>query len=196
MLISSNRRRALASAGAGIVMLASAWGMYAAGSQNGYQIGLLTGAGFGLLLLAVLLWWMPFAGCDSAPKALAQRYRRDFVPPMIAYVAVMLFWKNLLDHVDAHWLRVVVALLPALLVMLVIRAMARYVRDSDELQRRIELESVSLAAGVVAALYMTGGFLQSAQLINIPSTLSMLWVFPLLCFLYGMFKAIIGRRFA
>ena len=64
---------------------------------------------------------------------------------MAAYVGIMLVWKRLLDLVDATWLRVLVALLPALLVCWVLRAFVRYVRDSDEMQRRIELESGAIA---------------------------------------------------
>ena len=65
---------------------------------------------------------------------------------MAAYVGVMLVWKQLLDLGRAPtWLRVLVALLPALLVGWMLRAFVRYVRDSDEMQRRIELESGAIA---------------------------------------------------
>jgi len=156
----------------------------------------LVGVGVGALLAALMMWWAPASLRDSAPAALSRQYYRDFVPPMAAYVVVMLVWKQLLDAVDARWLRVLVALLPAVLVMLVIRAVARYVRDADEMQRRIELESVSIAAGLVAAVYMTAGFLQSAGVIAVPATAAMLWVFPALCASYGIVKLVIARRYA
>jgi hypothetical protein len=41
---------------------------------------------------------------------------------MGSYVLVMLFWKRLLDCVDATWLQVAGALFPALLVCWVMRA--------------------------------------------------------------------------
>ncbi len=44
---------------------------------------------------------------------------------MLLYVLVMLFWRYLLGHVGPHWARVLIALLPAVLVVLVIRAVAR-----------------------------------------------------------------------
>ena len=152
----------------------------------------LTVGGF---LIAAMLWFSPGGLLAGSTPALTRRYHREFAPPMAGYVVVMLVWKRLLSSVDATWLRVLVALLPAVLVALAIRAVARYVRDSDEMQRRIELESIALAAGVVSTGYMTAGFLQSAKLIAIGATSAMLWVFPLLCVGYGVAKVFVARRF-
>lgn len=182
-----------------IVLGLAALALGLAGRQLGWEdhvAGLLVGCGIGALLAAPMLWWAPASLRDSAPPGLARQYYRDFVPPMLAYVVVMLVWKRLLDAVGPSWLRVLIALLPALLVVLVIRAMARYVRGADELQRRIELESVAIAAALVAAVYMTAGFLQSAGLIAVPAAAAMLWVFPLLCAGYGLIKVAIARRYA
>jgi hypothetical protein len=160
-----------------------------------HALGLVSGlAGFGLLL-ALVLWFSPGRFQDAATPALTRRYYREFVPPMVLYFVVMMGWKPLLRAIDATALRVVVALLPALLMALVIRAVARYVRDSDEMQRRIELESIGLAAGVVSTVYMSAGFLQSARLIAVGATAAMLWVFPLLCIGYGLAKAFIASRY-
>jgi hypothetical protein len=114
---------------------------------------------------------------------------------MAGYIAVMLLWKQLLGLVQAPWLRLLVALLPALLVLWVMRAFVRFVRDSDELQRRIELESGAVAALLISAGYMAAGFVQMAGLIEVPAKLAMLWVFPSLCFTYGAAKVFIARRY-
>ncbi|MCW1983837.1 hypothetical protein VDG09_11860 [Xanthomonas campestris pv. raphani] len=160
-----------------------------------YLIGLCVGMGAAGLLMALMLWLSPGGMRDSAVPALARRYYREFGIPMLLYVAVMLCWPTLLARVGPHWARTLIALLPALLLMLVIRAVARFVRDSDEMQRRIELESIAIAAGLVSAAYMTGGFLQAAQLIDIPATVAMLWVFPVLCATYGITKGVNARRY-
>ncbi|KQQ83828.1 hypothetical protein ASF73_17660 [Xanthomonas sp. Leaf131] len=162
---------------------------------SAYIAGLCAGVGVSCLLLALLFWLTRGSMRDSTRPALARRYHREFGVPMALYVVVMLFWRYLLAHVDPDWARVLIALLPAVLVALVIRAVARYVRDSDEMQRRIELESIAIAAGLVSGAYMTGGFLQAAELIDIPATVAMLWVFPLLCGIYGITKSINARRF-
>ncbi|AGH79476.1 hypothetical protein GUF72_07880 [Xanthomonas citri pv. citri] len=162
---------------------------------NNYLAGLSAGIGGSCMLLSVPMWLMRGSMRDSARPMLAQRYYREFGIPMVLYVLVMLFWRYLLGHVGSNWARVLIALLPAVLVVLVIRAVARYVRDSDEMQRRIELEAIAIAAGLVSGAYMTAGFLQAAELIDVPASAAMLWVFPLLCAIYGITKSIHARRF-
>ncbi|MBD4771818.1 hypothetical protein GUG18_16445 [Xanthomonas citri pv. citri] len=162
---------------------------------NNYLAGLSAGIGGSCMLLSVPMWLMRGSMRDSARPMLAQRYYREFGIPMVLYVLVMLFWRYLLGHVGSNWARVLIALLPAVLVVLVIRAVARYVRDSDEMQRRIELEAIAIAAGLVSGAYMTAGLLQAAELIDVPASAAMLWVFPLLCAIYGITKSIHARRF-
>ena len=86
-------------------------------------------------------------------------------------------------------------LLLAVSIALVLRAIIRYIRDADELQRRIELESVSFATALVSMLYMSGGFLQLAKVIDVPSGVAMIWVFPLVCMVYGFAKMLVARRY-
>lgn len=160
-----------------------------------YLRGLWFGLCIGGVFLALVLWSSSGSMRDSAPPALARRYYREFGPPMLVYVVVMLCWKRLLTSVDAGWARVLIALLPALLVALVIRAVARFVRDSDEMQRRIELESIAIAAALVSGGYMTAGFLQAAGMIALPASAAMLWVFPMLCVTYGIAKGVNARRY-
>jgi 1,4-dihydroxy-2-naphthoate octaprenyltransferase len=189
------RRKSLLSLALGVVCLALAWAAHAGDWPIGdHNLGILAGIGAGAVFAAALLWFMPDTS-GSAPKALMRRYYREFVPAMTGYVAVMLVWKRLLDLVQSPALRVLVALLPALLVVWVMRAFVRFVRDSDEMQRRIELESGAVGALLVSAAYLAAGFLQTAELIDIPSKVAMLWVFPSLCLTYGIAKVFIARRY-
>ncbi|KAF1712339.1 hypothetical protein CSC70_02110 [Pseudoxanthomonas kalamensis DSM 18571] len=158
-------------------------------------LGMLAGIGATGLFASALVWFWPGNLRDSAPPALTRRYYREFTPPMAAYVGVMLVWKPLLQRVDAVGLRVLIALLPAGLIVLAIRAVARFIRDSDEMQRRIELESLAISGGILGAGYMTAGFLQTASLIDIPASAAMLWVFPCLCATYGVAKLLISRHY-
>lgn len=157
--------------------------------------GFAMGLGASGLLPALLLWFTPGDFRDSAPRALMRRYYREFFPPMACYFVVMLMWKRLIAGVDIVWLRVLVALLPAAFIALAIRAIARYVRDSDELQRRIELESVGIAAGLASMACMAAGFLQSAKLIELRADMAMLLVFPAICVFYGVARIFIGLRY-
>jgi len=185
--------RARLAVGLGWLLLAGTahLGGWPIGDRN---LGLLTGIGGGGVFSAVLLWFTPDAS-DAAPKAVMQRYRREVIPALVVYVGVMLVWKQALAQVSSPWWRLLVALLPTLLVLWILRAFIRYVRESDELQRRIELESGCTAALLVGAGYLAAGFLQTAGLIDVPAKLAMLWVFPSMCLGYGVAKVFIARRY-
>jgi hypothetical protein len=159
-----------------------------------FAMGMLYGTGFGLLFGAILRWRMP-DGCDESTPSLRRRYLREFTPAMVGYVVGLFVSMWLLKRVEEPVLRAIVALLPVVPVALVVRALMRYIRDADELQRRIELESVSMATALVSMLYLAGGFLQMAKVIDIPSGVAMFWVFPLVCLSYGLVKIVVARRY-
>lgn len=150
-------------------------------------------AAVALLLLALRRW--SIEGDDCGRRGLGRRYARELSLGMGGYVLALLASLLLLRQVDQPLLRALLALLPVLPIVLVLRAMIRYVRDSDELQRRIELEAISFASASVSLLYMTGGFLQPARVIDVPAAAAMLWVFPLTCLVYGAAKALVARRY-
>lgn len=156
--------------------------------------GTLAGAGIGCLFGALLQRQLPDPLTATTP-ALRRRYLREFLPPMAAYVVLVLAAAMLLRHVDATWLRAPIAVMPLPAVALAMRAFVRHVRDTDELQRRIELEAVSVATLLVSMLYLGGGFLQSAKVIDVPAAAAMIWVFPLVCVSYGLAKVYVGRRY-
>ena len=164
-----------------------------------FASGMLYGMGSGALLWSLVL--AAFGSrlpdpCDSSTPALRRRYRREFTPPMIGYVIATLLSVWWLKSIDATWLRALVALLPVPPVALAMRAIMRYIRDADELQRRIELEALSFSTAWVSLAYLAGGFLQRAKVIDVPSGMAMIWVFPLICIGYGLVKLAIARRFS
>lgn len=156
--------------------------------------GIFAGLAVGLLFAALLRWQLPDA-CDSAPPQLRKRYSREMMVAMGGY-AVLLFtsiW--LLKHVDSTGLRAVIALLPVPPIALMLRAMIRYIRDADELQQRIELQAVSFATAFVSLLYLSGGLLQTARVLDVPAGAAMIWVLPLVCLGYGLAKIVVARRY-
>lgn len=157
--------------------------------------GILISAGAGSLFVALLVSLMP-APSEIASSKVRQRYSREFFPAMTAYVLVLPASIWLLKNVDLNMgLRAAVALLPVIPMALVLRAFIRFVRQVDEMQQRIELEAVSIATVVVSLLWMSAGFLQAAKVINVPSAMAMLWVFPVICLAYGIAKAFVFRRY-
>ncbi len=156
---------------------------------------ILYGFAAGFFFGGLLRWRMPNA-CDTGTPALRSRYLREFLPAMVGYVVTVFLSVWLLKQgVDEPGLRALIALLPVPAIGMALRAIIRYIRDVDELQQRIELEAVSFAAAFVSMVYVTGGFLQLAKVIDIPSGVAMIWVFPLVCLSYGLAKMVVARRF-
>lgn len=156
--------------------------------------GMLCGFGVGLLI-GTVLWARKPCSDDTATPAVRRRYVREFVPAATAYAFAILLSTSLLEHVDAVPLRIVIALLPVPAIALALRAVVRYVRDTDEMQQRIELEALSLATACVSLLYLTGSFLQSGRLIDVPSSVAMAFMFPLVCVAYAIVKSALVRRY-
>lgn len=164
------------------------------GTPDGATV-ILVGTGLILLALALACRGAGLDDCDAATPALRRRYMRALLGAMAAYVAVLFASMWLLNRVDAAPLRVAIALAPVLPIGFAVRAMVHFIRDLDEMQQRIELESIGIATVTVSMLYMTGGLLQQAQLVQVPGGVAMIWVFPLVCFTYGLAKAFVARRY-
>ncbi|MCY7355388.1 MAG: hypothetical protein LH470_10000 [Lysobacter sp.] len=123
---------------------------------------------------------------------------REFVPAMLAYCVAILGSTWLLRYplADAAvWARAVVGVLPMLPVMLLVRTTVRAIRDSDELQRRIDLEAAAIAGMVVGLGYFSFGLLGFADVLTVSGDAAMLGMLPLLCFVFGLAKHWARRRY-
>jgi len=187
--------RNFALVGGAVLVVAVGADRLAPGVVPDFVRGILYGLAIGCLIGALLRARMPDP-CDTATPALRRRYLREFIPPMAAYLVLVIASMWLLHQVQAPLLRALIALLPVPPIALAMRAIMRYIRDTDELQRRIELEALSISTALVSLGYLTAGFLQKARVIDVPSSVAMIWVFPLVCLSYGVAKVVIGRRYA
>ena len=158
------------------------------------------GIGGGYLVGAALFvlmprWWREH--CDEMYASDAsRRYLRASWPAMIAY-ALLLFGslRWIRAGIDSVPLRAAVAILPLLPLLFFVRAALRYLREVDELQRRIETESIGIASLLVALLYFAGGLLEKAKVVELDAGAVMIWVFPLLCGVYGIAKMALTKRY-
>lgn len=91
---------------------------------------------------------------------------------------------------DSPW-RFVVMLLPVPALVLVVRAVARYLREADELQARILLESLGIGFAGGSLITFTWGLMQAVGAPEVSWTL----VFPLyaVCWLIG--RLVVGGRY-
>lgn len=156
------------------------------------------GAGYLLCALGMLLvprWWRQHCD-DMYAQPAGRRYIRALWPALIGYsLALFLSLWLLRRGIDPLPLRALVAVLPVLPLALMMRAALRYLREIDELQRRIETEAIGIASLLVSLLFFAGGLLQKAQVFDVDAGAAMIWVFPLLCAIYGIAKMILTRRY-
>ena len=169
-----------------------AWPQGMVGMWVGIGAGYLLGAG---LFLLVPRWWRQH--CDEMyAQPAGRRYIRAMWPILIGYslsVSLSIWWIK--RGIESVPLRALVAVQPALALVLLMRAALRYLREIDELQRRIETEAIGIASLLVSVLYFAGGLLQLAKVIDIRAGVAMIWVFPLLCLVCGVSKMILTRRY-
>jgi hypothetical protein len=103
---------------------------------------------------------------NSNPTTIAtRRYMIQVTVAMVAYVAILFTVMWALNRFDLHGiLRYAVTLAPLVPIAFLIPAIARYFRESDELERRIVTEAFAIGAGVTAILSVTYGFLENTGL--------------------------------
>ena len=187
-----------AAIGAGALLLAAAgrwllgWGEDGVGTWTGIGAGYLLGA---LLFRLMPRWWREHCDDEYAQPA-GRRYVRALWPVMIGYAITLYASLWLIRRgIDALPLRALVAVAPALVLALLIRVGVRYLREADELQRRIETEAIGGAAMVLAMLYFAAGLLHKARVVAVDAGAAMRWVFPLLMAGYAIAKFFAVRRY-
>lgn len=149
-----------------------------------------------MMICAGAIWVLCSRFASSEPMRPAQRrYLREFFPAMIAYVVVVFSIWPMADHVHAIWLKVLIAVAPVMPMALVVRAVVRKILASDELERRIQLEAISIASLSVGMLSFAAGFLASAKVLPLDSATVLLLVLPMLFFIYGLALGWIRRRY-
>jgi hypothetical protein len=135
------------------------------------------------------------ASTGKQARTLQQRYLREFLPAMLGYVIVLPISIVLLLRVDLPTAgKVVVALLPVVPMVFVVRAMLRHMLRQDELQQRIELQAVAITCAVVGMASFSLGFLQNVRVLPSPPW-AMLWVLPLMIGVYGVVRFLLARRY-
>jgi hypothetical protein len=113
-----------------------------------------------------------------------RRYLRALFPAMGAYVVAIFVYGSLAHAGLPTWARALIALLPVLPVAWVVVSLWRYVRGSDELEQRVQIESIYITCGVVGVASFFVGMLESAGVVQLSSGL--LLVLPAMFLVYGL----------
>jgi hypothetical protein len=88
--------------------------------------------------------------------------------------------------------RIVVALIQGASIGVVIVSVFRSIRRLDELDQRIQYESVALAFAATAMLVSTCGFLEQAGL---PAISWGVWAYPLMFGIWGIAWVVVAQRY-
>ncbi len=112
----------------------------------------------------------------------AKTYAAQLSLALVFYAATLVASQLLLQRLPGSDWRIPLAVLPVLPVAFGLRAFMRYLRQVDELQRRIQLDAIAFGAGMTALLTFTYGFLELADF----PPISVLWVLPILTVLWGI----------
>ena len=129
-------------------------------------------------------------------RSVHRRYLREFLPAMGGYVALVVLYGALAPRLRSLPLRVVLALLPMLPIVLAFRAIVRVIRDQDELERRIDLQAIAVAAMLVGGGFFTLGLLLSAGMWpGMAARDVAFWVMPCLFGSFGIVKLLLRLRY-
>ncbi len=128
-----------------------------------------------------------------------RKYLRAFIPAMLGYVVVLFASILILKKIGSDgpiMLRALFSLAPVVPIIFVCKALIQFLRDCDELERRIELEAIALSCLFTGLIFLCLGFLASSKLISLGDGAQVaIWVFPTLCGLYGVTKCIASWRY-
>lgn len=127
-----------------------------------------------------------------SPDTASKHYQWQVVAGTAVYALLVIACVKLLKHLPASPLRIPLALLPALPMLWVIWAVVRYLKRADELQRRVHLEALSVAAGVTAFLSLSYGLLENLG--GLPM-ISAWWGFVVLDLIWAFTSLILFRRY-
>ena len=123
-----------------------------------------------------------------------RRYLREFWPPMLAYILIMLLVWPLVGHMRGMLARTALALLPILPVLLVTRAKFRLVMGGDEFEQRTSLIGLAIAGTAVGTLCLAGGLLAAARVIRLDGTV-LIGVWPAMVVLHELGRGWAARRY-
>ena len=92
-------------------------------------------------------------------------------------------------------LRALVSLLPLVPIGLAVRAVVNLVHAGDELQRRIDVETLATSAVLVGMGCLTLSLLLLSGVIDFSAREALVWVFPAQWIVYGLARFHAQRRY-
>ncbi len=125
------------------------------------------------------------------PTTQAQRrYVIEFTIAIVAYMVVLFATRYAFRDLSGPW-EPIVALLPVVPLIAIFVAVLRWLRATDEFNRRIIVDSLAIAGGITALLAATYGFAEG-DLLPRPSAW---WTWTVFMFAWAISAMILRRRY-
>lgn len=123
-------------------------------------------------------------------KGANRRYRRLFVPVMAFYVVFCFVGPLVMAAYKGHpptWLMAIVAVISGAPIAIVFWLMGRYLRETDEFTRQVQLDALVPATGITLSLAVVWGFLELYLVMPRAKIFTpMIMVGPTFFFFYGV----------
>jgi hypothetical protein len=127
------------------------------------------------------------------PQVLSkQRFGRRFAIAMAVYTILVVTSQQILNTLNDSIWRYPVALLPVVPLLVVFWLFLVYLREMDELLRRIQFEAFGISLGATLIFTITWGFLEAADLLPPFPTI---FIGPVMILLWGFGSWLTRRRY-
>ena len=132
----------------------------------------------------------------SLSPALRRYYRATALPSVLFLALVVLHeWATRQPGLGVPY-RFAFALMPVLTMAWMFGMYLRFLRECDELERRIELGALAWAAGITMHAVIAGVFLLDAGLVVLPAKQLIAYLGLLLFGSYALIRGALHRRYA
>jgi len=113
---------------------------------------------------------------ECVDKAASRKYSTRMLLILAVYGGLIYLSVHWVEKEPAVFWKYVIAVLPVFPILLIPVFVVQLLRSLDELQRKIQLESLGFAFAATALSSLTYGFLENAGLPN----LNWVWVWPIM----------------
>lgn len=126
-------------------------------------------------------------------KKIMRRYLQEFIISMSAYMIMLIISIFILEKglIQIKAFVILMSFAPALPVAFILIAIMRVLRDSDELQQRIQLMATAFSAALTGFITFSYSFLENVGFPNFPTSM----VFPMLIVFWGISLGYFSRKY-
>jgi len=122
-----------------------------------------------------------------------KRYFKEFGFSMGIYVVAVIVSTTILNNFEfPQFAQIIITLIPVIPTIFVVISILRSLRESDELQQRIQLQAVTFSAITTGLITFSYGFLENIGFPPFPS----IWVLPIMFFLWGISLGYFWKKYS